>query len=150
VELNSRRPLRGLPAEKARRIAEGFLERAASGRAPVGRIRDGVLSLTLCGDGFIRAVNRKYLGRDEPTDVIAFSFLEGGRIPGEALGEVIVSTETAARQAPRFRTDAVDEVLRLLAHGILHVFGYEHTRSGREGARMRRAERRLLRGAGRG
>ena len=101
------------------------------------------LSVLLCDDACMRELNRVYRGLDRTTDVLSFSMAEGHAVgashPGpELLGDVVISVETAARNAERRETDAMDEIKALLVHGVLHLLGYDHT-GPREAARMRRA-----------
>jgi probable rRNA maturation factor len=86
------------------------------------------LSIVLCDDAFIRALNRDYRGRDRPTDVLSFSLDDGasGVAAAAVLGDVVISIETAARQARVRRRALVDEVTSLLVHGVLHLVGYDH------------------------
>jgi probable rRNA maturation factor len=107
---------------------------------------DHELSLALVRDVEIRRLNRDYRGKDRPTDVLSFSLREGafGAIGG-ALGDVVISLETAARQAAERRATITGEVDRLLVHGILHLAGYDHEVSVREERRMKRKEREVLR-----
>jgi probable rRNA maturation factor len=100
------------------------------------------LSLFLVGDGEIRELNRAYRGKDRPTDVLSFSLREGrfGEIT-PALGDVVISLDTAARQAEERGLGLGEEVDRLLVHGILHLAGYDHEISPREERRMTRKER---------
>jgi probable rRNA maturation factor len=96
--------------------------------AGVGRSE---LSLALVGDEEIHALNRDYAGEDKPTDVLSFSQREGEgpALPGDApalLGDIVISVETAARQA-RARGAALDEeLLHLAVHGLAHLCGYDH------------------------
>jgi probable rRNA maturation factor len=78
--------------------------------------------------------------------VLSFSLFEGPHAArrGELLGDVVISLDTAARQARRDRRPLEREVLRLLVHGALHLIGHDHVRAG-ERRRMRAEERRLLR-----
>ncbi|NPV03362.1 MAG: rRNA maturation RNase YbeY [Syntrophaceae bacterium] len=92
------------------------------------------LSLLLLDDGGIRALNRDWLGRDRPTNVIAFSQTEGdfgGLNPG-LLGDVAVSVEAARREARAAGIPFEDALLRLVVHGVLHLAGYEHEGPGNE------------------
>jgi probable rRNA maturation factor len=105
------------------------------------------LSILLCEDDEIRALNRDYRGKDKATDVLSFSLLDGeeGGDGVVALGDIVISIETAARQAPRYGNDLASELLRLLIHGIHHLFGFDHEGvSKTEADRMRRSERRLF------
>jgi probable rRNA maturation factor len=105
------------------------------------------LTITLVGDDEIHRLNRDYRGKDRPTDVLAFAMREGRRVAGDerVLGDVVISLDTAARQARRRRVSTADEVRTLLIHGVLHLLGYDHERSVAEARRMRAMERRLQR-----
>jgi probable rRNA maturation factor len=104
------------------------------------------LSIQLLDDAAIAELNRRYRGRPRPTDVLAFSLLEGAHADrrGDLLGDVVIGIETAARQARARRRKLDDEVAKLLVHGALHLVGYDHLRSG-EARRMRAQERRVWR-----
>lgn len=78
------------------------------------------LSLALVDDERIAALNRRLLHRYGPTDVIAFA-ADGGE------GEVIISADTAARQAEEWGHSLMDELRFLVAHGVLHVCGWDDT-----------------------
>jgi probable rRNA maturation factor len=86
------------------------------------------LSLMIVDDEGIRTINRDYLRRDRPTNVIAFSLTEGdfGDVNPAVLGDVVVSVETAAREARAARIPVEDALLYLIIHGILHLAGYDH------------------------
>jgi probable rRNA maturation factor len=90
------------------------------------------LSLLLVDDAQIRTINREYLMRDRPTNVIAFSLSEGafGEVNPGMLGDVVVSVETAAREAKAAGIPVGDAILNLILHGILHLTGYDHEGTG--------------------
>jgi probable rRNA maturation factor len=102
----------------------------------------GELSLRLVHDGEIHELNRAYRGKDRPTDVLSFSLREGrfGDV-ARVLGDVVISLDTAARQAEEHGLRLGEEVDRLLVHGILHLAGFDHEISPREERRMKRKER---------
>ena len=89
---------------------------------------DCELSVWLCDDGAIRELHGRYLGDDTPTNVISFAQREGefSDFEPDVLGDVVVSVETAARDAAEAGTRLVDEVTFLLLHGLLHLLGYDH------------------------
>lgn len=107
---------------------------------------DSILSAVFTGDEDIRTLNRVHRGHDKPTDVLAFSQLEGKQIRGEirVLGDVVISMDTAARQAGSLGHSLRHELERLLVHGVLHLLGYDHVHGGREAARMVAEENRIL------
>ncbi len=104
------------------------------------------LSIALVDDDAIAELNRRDRGKSGPTDVLSYSLLEGPHADcrGALLGDVVISIETAARQARRARRSLDDECLRLLIHGVLHVLGHDHEDDD-EARRMRAEERRLWR-----
>jgi probable rRNA maturation factor len=102
----------------------------------LGCAEDCELSVVLTMDQDIAALNEQYLGRQGPTNVLAFPMAEGefkDLNPG-ILGDVVVSVETAAREAADNGLDEGEHLVRLLIHGILHLMGYDHLQ-GREQAR---------------
>lgn len=108
---------------------------------------DGELSLSLVDDEEITGLNRQYLSRDRPTDVLAFPMQEGSfsDINPHLLGDVVISLETARRQAADKKHSLAEEVCVLLVHGILHLLGYNHETPGSEARTMRKKERELFR-----
>jgi rRNA maturation RNase YbeY len=134
VEIRAeRRPPFPLRAVRARALR--MLEAAGRGESQ--------LSVLFTGDARIRALNRRWRGVDRPTDVLSFPLGETG-----CLGDVVISLETARRQAREHGHPLLAEVSVLLAHGILHLCGYDHERGPAEARRMRRKERALLAAAG--
>lgn len=91
--------------------------------------REGVeVHLLVTGDDRIRDLNNRYLDRDQATDVL--SFPDGDRLPSGRtfLGEIIISVETARRQADALGHSEDREILELALHGLLHLLGYDHER----------------------
>jgi probable rRNA maturation factor len=86
------------------------------------------LSVLLCDDATIHELNRQYRAVDRPTDVLAFPLLDDADPAEEprALGDVVISVETAIRQARKRRRKVIDEVTTLLIHGLLHLLGHDH------------------------
>ncbi len=111
------------------------------------RMPDAELSILLVSDAEMRKLNRDYRGKDRPTDVLSFAQQEGpGGAPDGLLGDVVVSVDTAKRQAAARGATLPREAERLLVHGLLHLLGYDHERSAAEARRMQRRERALARG----
>ena len=134
-------PRDGLPAV-ARRLLRS---RALRILRELARSRSE-LSIALVDDDTIAELNGRYRGLARPTDVLAFSFLEGedAERGGNLLGDVVISVETAARQARRAHRGLDAVVARLLVHGTLHLLGCDH-QADAEARAMRADERRLCR-----
>jgi len=97
---------------------------------------DAELSIVLVDDAGIQLLNRDYLQRDKPTNVISFSMREGegGDLHPGLLGDVVISTETADRDAAEADVSFESELLFLLLHGVLHLCGFDHERGSAEDA----------------
>lgn len=124
---------------RLRRLAQTFLTRLEL---------DGVeLSLALVKDRQIRALNKQWRNKNAATDVL--SFAAGDSVgPGlRPLGDVIISVETATRAAREFDSTLKLELARYLAHGLLHLLGYDH-HTPRDARAMQRLETTLLGHAG--
>ncbi|MBI5504104.1 MAG: rRNA maturation RNase YbeY [Deltaproteobacteria bacterium] len=102
--------------------------------------------VVLVGDERIRELNRQWRGKDQPTDVLSFSLLEGESMAGgsDLLGDIVVSVETLRRQAREGNWSDQEELARLLLHGLLHLLGYDHEREADESV-MKAQESRLAR-----
>jgi probable rRNA maturation factor len=88
--------------------------------------RGAELALSFTDDDELRELNRVYAGEDHATDVLSFSQREGGGDPKGPLGDVIISVETARRQAVAGRRRLTDELFHLAVHGLCHLLGYDH------------------------
>ena len=110
------------------------------------------VSVVFSDDATVRALNRDYRGVDRTTDVLSFGLSEDERPDGDTtagfvlppgagrqLGEVIVSVETAERQAAAYHRDIAHELAHLVVHGVLHLLGHDHAEAAEE-ARMRARE----------
>jgi probable rRNA maturation factor len=103
--------------------------------------------VVIVDDEKIRVLNRDYLQRDRPTNVISFPMREGegGGIQPAVLGDVVISADTAARDAGEAGLPFESELYFLLLHGILHLCGYDHERGTEEEARqMEEKEREIF------
>ncbi len=95
---------------------------------------NGELSILIVDDPQIAVLNREYLNRNGPTNVIAFPMQEGqfSNITPELLGDVVVSIETAAKEGVRAGISTEERFYQLMVHGILHLLGYDHEQSEQE------------------
>ena len=107
------------------------------------------LGLVLVDDEAIRELNRSWRGKDRSTDVLSFPQGDADELEtaggGQAalLGDVVISVDTAARQAAAGGWTDEEELNRLLLHGLLHLLGHDHEGGGEVEARMQAEERRL-------
>jgi len=125
------------------RVDTGGAKRFARDVLLAEGVQEGAVSLVLTDDEGIRKLNARFRDRDRPTDVLAFPLHEEGEDGVVYLGDVAVSLERAVAQAPRFHNLPEAELARLIAHGLLHLIGYDH-HTPAEGRRMKAAERRAL------
>ena len=86
------------------------------------------LSLLFVNDLQIQTLNRRYLHRDKPTNILAFPMRKGefSTLHSHLLGDLVISVETAKRQSNRFGLDEMGMIILLMVHGVLHLMGYEH------------------------
>jgi probable rRNA maturation factor len=120
IELRTTFPTGGQVTRRLRKHGQRFLDLLGW--------PDAALSVLLVRDSEIRSLNRKWRGKDRPTDVLSFPI---SRLPenGALLGDVVISLETAARRARQGRWSIEQEIDRYLAHGLLHLLGYDHERA---------------------
>jgi len=102
------------------------------------------VSFLLTDDKRIHQLNKIYRHKDRPTDVLAFAMREGrfAELAGDVLGDVIVSIPTARKQALSNGASLMEEVTMLLAHGLLHLLGWDHETPAKD-RRMRAETARL-------
>ena len=129
-----------LNRQRARPVQPARLRRVLGGAARALKVR-GELALVLTGDRAMRRLNSRFRGKDAPTDVLSFPG-EGGEA---GLGDVVISVESAARNARSLRRSLPQELDVLALHGFLHVLGYDHET---DDGTMDRLERRLRRRLG--
>lgn len=107
---------------------------------------DAELSVLITDDEEVRTLNRQYRSLDRTTDVLSFSQLEGdGAIQGSrVLGDIVISWDRAVIQGEEYGHGVHAEMERLLVHGLLHLFGYDHEGDDESTDRMREMESRYL------
>lgn len=114
------------------------------------------LSVLLTDNAGIQKLNKLYLKKDRPTDVLSFPMWNfkpkrGGtclhpivRGAEPILGDIVISVETAKAQASANAVTLMEEMARLLIHGILHLLGFDHEKGRIEALRMKKEEKRLM------
>lgn len=107
-------------------------------------VRDALVSVAFVGAATIARLNRDYLGRSGPTDVIAFG-LERASPSTPVIGDIYICPRIAEWNARRLRVPVKRELARLVVHGTLHVLGLDHPEDdGRDKSPMWRKQERIL------
>jgi len=110
---------------------------------------DAEISVTLCDNAHIRALNKKYRNKDNHTDVLSFPIYDNGEfdvgecIGGAVLGDIVISLERAKEQAKELGHGFLREVAFLTVHSTLHLLGYDHERSEEEDELQCRIQREI-------
>ncbi len=96
------------------------------------------ISITFVDDETIQRINKQYLSKDRPTNVISFPLQEGefSAINPDMLGDIVISVETARRDADKGNLSFDEEILFLIIHGLLHLRGYNHENTSKADALM--------------
>ncbi|KAK3154108.1 hypothetical protein QOZ80_2BG0186170 [Eleusine coracana subsp. coracana] len=103
------------------------------------------VSMLLCDDNFIRKLNKEWRNEDRATDVLSMSqHIPGLDIPILQLGDIVISVETARRQAEERGHTFVDEIRILMVHGLLHLLGFDHELGEEDEEEMEKEEERIL------
>ena len=107
---------------------------------------DSELSLLVVDDPQIAKLNKKYLNRHGPTNVIAFPMRQGefSNLTPLLLGDVVISVETAASEAKNAGISMQERFTQLLVHGVLHLFGYDHEESKQPAHKMEEKSNELM------
>ncbi|MFN2449809.1 MAG: rRNA maturation RNase YbeY [Candidatus Baltobacteraceae bacterium] len=129
----------GVDARALKRVARELLGAAGE--------EHSALSVSLVNDARIASLNRSHRGKDRPTDVLSFPLDPAPSDPERLLGDVVISVETARRQAADYDAPLQREIYRLLIHGLLHILGHDHENGGPR-AEMEAEERRLAQAIG--
>lgn len=125
-------PHRGVPRAEILRRLNAMID--------LLQLKKSEVSFLLTDDDRVHQLNKVYRKKDRPTDVLAFAMREGdfAGLAGDVLGDVIVSVPTARRQAEERGVHVLEEVTMLLAHGLLHLLGWDHDTAAKD--RRMRAE----------
>ncbi|MBO5596684.1 MAG: rRNA maturation RNase YbeY [Bacteroidales bacterium] len=102
---------------KDKRLTSRWLKFVAESEAK----RLGDISIIFCSDNYILDVNIKYLKHDYYTDIITFDYCEGNRLSGD----LFISVDSVRENAAFYGTEFMDELNRVIVHGVLHLIGYD-------------------------
>jgi probable rRNA maturation factor len=87
--------------------------------------KNSYINIVITDDEKMTVYNRKFRNKDEPTDVLSFEY----GLNEETIGDIVISYETVARQAPEYSNSTETELYLMIIHGILHILGYDHERN---------------------
>ena len=121
-------------------------------RGMVGKITkildcvDKELSLCFVDDEIIKQLNKQYLGKDKATNVLSFSLREDeyGDVNPQILGDIVISVETAKKDALESGLSIAQEIDFLIIHGLLHLLGYNHENTTKKEANLMRQQEKEL------
>ncbi len=122
------------------------LARRAIATAAPASARRSELAVVLTDDKAIRALNRKWRGKNAPTNVLSFPAADGGqpRRPARpVLGDIVIAYETTAAESHAEGKPFDHHLVHLVVHGFLHLLGYDHESDG-EAEEMEHLERKIL------
>jgi probable rRNA maturation factor len=122
--------------EKLEKIVEKILEKLG--------LENVEISVLLVDNDEIRKLNKEWRGKDKPTDVLSFPIDEETPYGCKLLGDIVISVPYAKEHAKEFGNTFQEEMVRLLAHGILHLLGYDHEKSKEEAEIMFEKENELI------
>jgi probable rRNA maturation factor len=108
---------------------------------------DKDISVSFVDDDQIRLLNKSYLGKDSPTNVLSFSMRENdyGDINPNVLGDIVISAQTAKKDARKGGLTVAQEIDFLLIHGLLHLLGFNHEKTTKDKAnKMKQKEKELF------
>ncbi len=104
-------------------------------------LKGQMLTVHLCDDKEIKALNKKFRKKNKATDVLSF---EPGDVALPVLGDIVISVETAKLQAKEYGHGLLEELSVLFVHGLLHLLGYDHEKSEEDETRQAEAEMHIL------
>ena len=131
------------------RINEKLLKRRTAWLMRQTNVADHDLSILLVNDEEISWLNSHYRNKQGPTNVLSFPFTENrdlslNTLPVYELGDIIISVETALREAKQLNVSFHDRLTWLITHGMLHLLGHDHERSDEEAQAMWTLENKLI------
>ena len=115
-------------------VDENFVKRVAE-KVLKEEKKQGNISVAFIGEGRMRKINKKYRKKNKVTDVLAF---------GGGLGEIVICLPVLKKNAKKFNSSFQEELTRVLIHGVLHLLGYDHEKSEKEGKKMKEKEKHYL------
>lgn len=142
--MKSMRKNRVLVKKKVKGVESKLLSKIAHRALEVLGLSKVELSIALVSDVQIKRLNKLYRNKDKPTDVLSFPI--GEKVEDWLiLGDIVISVDTARRQAQELGHSLEEELKRLLVHGLVHLLGYDHELGGEEEKKFFELEEFVLR-----
>jgi probable rRNA maturation factor len=142
--MKSMRKNRVLVKKKVKGVESKLLSKIAHRALEVLGLSKVELSIALVSDAQIKRLNKRYRNKDKPTDVLSFPI--GEKVEDWLiLGDIVISVDTAKRQAQELGHSLEEELKRLLVHGLVHLLGYDHELGGEEEKKFFELEEFILR-----
>ena len=136
---------RVLVKKKVKGVESKLLSKIAYKALEVLGLNKAELSIVLVSDAQIKRLNKLYRNKDKPTDVLSFHI--GEKVNGWLiLGDIVISADTAKRQAQELGYSFEEELKRLLVHGLVHLLDYDHELGGEEEKKFFELEEFVLKG----
>ncbi|WP_425427063.1 rRNA maturation RNase YbeY [Thermocrinis ruber] len=133
-----------LVKKKVKGVESKLLSKIARRALEVLGLSKVELSIALVSDAQIKRLNKLYRNKDKPTDVLSFPI--GEKVEDWLiLGDIVISVDTAKRQAQELGHSLEEEIKRLLVHGLVHLLGYDHELGGEEERKFFELEEFVLR-----
>jgi len=133
-----------LVKKKVKGVESKLLSKIAHRALEVLGLSKVELSIVLVSDAQIKRLNKLYRNKDKPTDVLSFPI--GEKVEDWLiLGDIVISVDTARRQAQELGHSLEEELKRLLVHGLVHLLGYDHELGGEEEKKFFELEEFVLR-----
>jgi len=128
-----------------RKVDKKFLNKIANKVLAFEKFKKGEVSIAFVSQLRIRELNKRYRKKNRTTDVLAFegSDRKNNHKKDKFLGEVIISLSDVEKNSRKFKNSFKSELARILIHGILHLFGYDHVKNGEE-AKMFKIQEKIL------
>jgi probable rRNA maturation factor len=143
--MKSMRKNRVLVKKKVKGVESKLLSKIAHRALEVLGLSKVELSIALVSDAQIKRLNKLYRNKDKPTDVLSFPI--GEKVEDWLiLGDIVISVDTAKRQAQELGHSLEEELKRLLVHGLVHLLGYDHELGGEEEKKFFELEEFVLKG----
>jgi probable rRNA maturation factor len=142
--MKSMRKNRVLVKKKVKGVESKLLSKIAHRALEILGLSKVELSIALVSDAQIKRLNKLYRNKDKPTDVLSFPI--GEKVEDWLiLGDIVISVDTAKRQAQELGHSLEEELKRLLVHGLVHLLGYDHELGGEEEKKFFELEEFVLR-----